>query len=149
MQTLEDRFLKKINKTSSCWLWTGSKTRGGYGNIRAKVNSKWTMRRSHIVSYELYKGPVNGLQVCHSCDTPSCVNPDHLWLGTAKENADDMVSKGRNKISVTRSKITHLDAESIRRLYSKGVLQKDIAALFGIARNTVSTIVNNKRWKPL
>jgi hypothetical protein len=147
-KTLEDRFLSKVDKSEGCWLWIGAKTRGNYGHMRYKKSHGWVMKRSHIVSYELYKGDTKGLLVCHTCDNPSCVNPDHLWLGTVKDNADDMVSKGRGTKKKTRCKLTEELVASMRELYSKGVKQKDLATMFGVKRNTVSIICSLKRWIP-
>ena len=86
------RFESKIIKSNSCWIWSASKDKKGYGNFR---NIK--MERAHRFSYETYKGPIpEDMYVCHSCDVPSCVNPDHLWLGTAKDNSQDRDKKGRH-----------------------------------------------------
>jgi hypothetical protein len=83
----------KINQDTDCWEWQGGKNNVGYGMIRDEHG----MRTTHRVSYELHKGNIpHGMCVCHTCDNPKCVNPDHLWLGTKKENAQDMISKGRN-----------------------------------------------------
>lgn len=87
-----ERFWKYVKKTNTCWNWTGGFLQSGYGIFT--INNK--IVRAHRFSYELHKNkiPVN-LNVCHSCDNPKCVNPSHLWLGTHKENMDDMMRKGR------------------------------------------------------
>lgn len=89
----KERFLSRIRKSESgCWLWTGHRYPNGYGQFY--LSGKMVL--SHRVSYRMHKGEISrGLCVCHTCDTPNCVNPDHLWIGTRKDNMMDMVWKGR------------------------------------------------------
>jgi len=87
-----DRFLNKINKTPTCWLWEGCLRTDGYGCFR--LNGK--TRTTHRLAYEWLVAPIPlGLQVLHRCDNPSCVNPNHLWLGTHGDNMRDAAAKGR------------------------------------------------------
>jgi hypothetical protein len=95
-ETKEERFNKKyiINDVTDCWEWTAALNNIGYGMFRWASNK---MRSAHRVSYELFNGPIpDGMAVCHKCDNPKCVNPEHLWTGTLKQNAQDMVAKGRS-----------------------------------------------------
>ena len=97
MMTLEERFLKKISPepNTGCWLWTGSSDTRGYGHISTGKRTDAPLM-AHRVSYALHCGPIpKGMNVCHTCDTPACVNPDHLWIGSHADNARDMVVKGR------------------------------------------------------
>lgn len=89
---LED-FWKWVDKSGECWLWTGT-TSEGYGRVRHGPKKLL----AHRVAYELTKGPIpKGMEVCHSCDNPTCVNPAHLWLGTHRDNMRDAHQKGRIK----------------------------------------------------
>jgi hypothetical protein len=94
--SIKERFFQKVNKTNSCWLWTGALSSRGYGSFG--VNGKTTA--AHRYSYQMHIGEIpKGLVICHTCDTPSCVNPDHLWAGTQSENMKDMFNKNRHGAS--------------------------------------------------
>ena len=95
LKTLKEKFYERfaVDEQTGCWNWVRGKFTGGYGAIS---HNRKTIK-AHRASYELHFGPIpKNLFVCHKCDNPSCVNPDHLFLGTASDNAKDMVSKGRN-----------------------------------------------------
>ncbi len=149
MKCIEDRFLDKVDKDTStgCWEWTGATTRGGYGHIRRKVGHKeWKMVKAHRVSYELYKGSIGDFHVCHTCDTPKCVNPKHLFLGTNKDNTQDKMSKGRHNYGRnSKQKLLSLEiANSIRK--EKGTMQQ-IAEKYNTSASQVCRIKNNQIWK--
>lgn len=139
---LEDRFLEKVNKADGCWLWTGSKNPNGYGQIRVDKKSILT----HRVSWELYKGPIpKGLFVCHHCDTPACVNPNHLFLGTQSDNIQDMLAKGRSG----NAKLTVDQTREIRERVANGEKPIMIAKEFGVVKSTIYRVVNRKTWKEI
>jgi hypothetical protein len=96
-KSVEPRFwsyVKRLNPTE-CWEWIGKRDKYGYGFLRiGKIRSFQAHRISYLMFYKIQPG---NLFVCHSCDNPPCVNPSHLWLGTAKDNSRDMVSKGRGR----------------------------------------------------
>ena len=145
MKSLEERFIAKVDKDTKtgCWEWTASTNGVGYGQIGKWVgHKKWTMASAHRVSYELYKGSIGDFYVLHTCDNTKCVNPEHLFLGTAKDNMRDKISKGRHpkKYNVLSQEIANL----IRK--EKGT-QKQIAEKFGISVPHVSNIKNNKIWR--
>lgn len=85
-----------VNKTTGCWEWIGAKNNLGYGLMRD--TDKMRMRTSHRMSYEFYNDTIIPVDMCvlHRCDNPCCVNPQHLWLGTRKDNTKDMENKGRH-----------------------------------------------------
>lgn len=100
-QPVEERFWKHVNKTESCWLWTASTGKKGYG----KINVNGVTKSAHRVSYEMSHGAIpRGLGVLHKCDTPLCVRPDHLFIGTNQDNVNDMMSKGRHHVQKTKSR---------------------------------------------
>ena len=91
--SISERIDINVDKGSGCWLWLLSKA-FGYGNF--KVNGK--TKRAHRVAWEEFNGPIpEGMNVCHTCDNPSCVNPEHLFLGTQYDNLQDMKQKGRGR----------------------------------------------------
>ena len=149
-KTFEERFWEKVktSKSNECWEWQGSKIRDGYGHIRDK-EQKYQM--AHRISWQLFNGEIpNGLWVLHKCDNPSCVNPNHLEIGTASKNTLDAYKRGRmNKKGEKNSlaKLTVITVQEIKKLYKNyDLTQKRLAKKFGIGQSAISRIVNNKRW---
>ena len=93
MTPADKRFWSKVKKTDSCWEWIGDKDKNGYGRFRLPMKSV----RAHRHSWFLASGTEPSLLICHKCDNPSCVRPDHLFEGTARDNTADMMAKGRYK----------------------------------------------------
>lgn len=120
---------------TGCWNWKGAKRAGGYGAVRLDGR----IRVAHRASFEDHKGPIPaGMDVCHRCDNPACINPDHLFLGTTADNMADMVAKGRQG-----AKITKADALAIR---TASGTQRELAARFGISQGQISHIRSGKNW---
>ena len=147
-QKIHQRFWAKVNKTKTCWIWTGYKARNGYGcfGLSAHVGPQ----KAHRVSWMLEHGEVpDDLCVLHKCDNPSCVRPDHLFLGTLKDNSQDMVRKGRDRSQGSknpRSKLNEEDVIEIRRLSKLGKTGYKLAKCYGISPASISLIINRKNW---
>ena len=150
MVNWEPRFWAKVARADgdACWQWTAGRFDTGYG---AFTIERRTMK-AHRVSYELAYGPIpDGAFVCHRCDNPTCVRPDHLFLGTPLDNARDRDVKGRGADRrgerAGAAKLTRLQVRRIRQLYASGRLsQAALAARFGISQGTVHVIVTGKCW---
>lgn len=94
-ESLMKRFWEKVQKTETCWIWTAYKNRQGYGKIGTSASKSIN---AHRVSWVIHNGPITDSQfVCHACDNPSCVRPEHLFLGTRQENINDMMLKKRSR----------------------------------------------------
>lgn len=139
----ESRFWSKVDTSGDCWLWTSAATRG-YGVI----GSNGSYEYAHRMSWVLHNGPIpEGLWVLHRCDTPLCVRPDHLFLGTQTDNMRDAAAKGRVRNQST--KLTPDDVQIIRDRYAGGdVSQRELAAEFGVGQTQISRIIRLKRWTP-
>lgn len=149
MKTLEERFNKHWipEPYSGCWLWTGAAGER-YGQIRINRN---LIQPAHRVSYGLFRGEIPaGLNVCHRCDTPCCVNPAHLFLGTQLDNVRDSVHKGRANRAKGElnghAKLTESDIAEIRQSKSK---LREIAQKYGIILNHAYMIRKRKLWRHL
>jgi hypothetical protein len=155
---VEDRFFRHVEKTTSCWLWTGYIDSGGYGTIQIG-HAPWLV---HRVSYELHHGPIPPAAVVrHSCDVRHCVNPDHLLVGTPKENTADMIERGRAAVGEKNAAYRHPERRprgenhgnaklsdaaiaEVRSLYTgnRGEITR-LAERFGVSISNISQIVRN------
>lgn len=142
-----EKLLKRREiSASGCWLWTGPKDRpNGYGLYGGGGRGT---SRVHRLSYELFVGPIpDGLLVCHKCDVCPCFNPDHLFLGTYRDNMRDMVEKGRSgRLRGERGPRAVLNAEQVLAIRADTRLQRVIANEFSIAQTTVSAIKRRLTW---
>jgi HNH endonuclease len=133
-------------------MYLGGWSSGGYGEIYESGKN----RSAHVVSYEIHNGPVPpNKMVLHTCDNPWCVNPAHLFLGTQRENVQDMIAKVRSTIGSFvgekngQATLTEVDVLEIKSLLEDGLAQREIAAAYGIDQSTVSNIKTGKRWSYL
>ncbi len=140
----EDRFWSKVHDRDGegCWEWTASKRKGyGFFQINHKVVT------AHRYSWELHNGPIpNGLHVCHHCDNPACVRPDHLFVGTDKDNAIDKTAKGRN--GLIGSRLTAGKAQLMRAMWDSGeYIHRELCEIFDVTESTTNHVVHRKTWR--
>ena len=149
MVSTHKRFMDKVKVHSNgCWLWTACTDGGGYGLL--KLAGTRTNVKAHRYSYEQYNGNIpTGLMIRHTCDTPACVNPEHLELGTHDDNMNDRRLRGRTAIGVNHSqaKLTVDDVNVIRSRLHNGDTQRVIATDYNIAQSLVSAINTGKLWR--
>lgn len=147
---IADRFWPKVQKTETCWLWIGAlQSSFGHGKISVPGN---TTVSAHRVSWELHHGniPIE-LQVCHHCDNPKCVRPDHLFLGTQADNVADMRAKGRSCVG-SKNGMNKLSADDVREIHAAiqaGERTLDVARRFNTKSGHVMQIARGDRWKHL
>lgn len=143
-RAIERFWSKVIKQPDGCWEWTGALKDGRYGAF----SHRGRIVRAHRFAYEIARGSVpERFCVCHQCDNPRCVRPDHLFLGTMAENVRDRDRKGRTALGMkTKStKLTNEDVREIRRLKSEGMSDTALADMFGVSRSSIWRIANGRR----
>jgi hypothetical protein len=147
VKTRLERFEAFFDKGTGCWLWKGSKTDQGYGHFFNSRFSKPHSMKAHRQSWLLYKGPIpDGLLVLHKCDTPSCVNPDHLFLGTNDDNIDDRNAKERQSRGGrhTPAKLTEY---LVRKIREHPIPSDFLAQELGVTVRTINQIRARESWR--
>lgn len=149
IELIKQKFEEYVIKTDEgCWKWKGTTKGAGYG----KLHLSDSFISAHRASWLIHYGEIpNNLCVLHKCDNPECTNPSHLFIGTSKDNTQDMIKKGRKNpaLGETRSiKLTNEKVLQIKNLLKKNELtQLEIGQLFNVDQSTISNIKRNKRWK--
>lgn len=151
MADLLTRFWSKVDKSGDCWVWTGARSSNGYGHLWVGPTSQG----AHRLSYELAHGPIPGrLLVCHKCDNRPCVNPDHLFLGTWKDNETDCENKGRTRkvgpkgIRSRHAKLTDAIVLEIRNRYAQGGISYEaIGRSYGVTQSCIHGAISGRTWK--
>lgn len=150
---IQERFWKKVDKREDCWVWVAAHDIAGYGRI--KIDGK--LKLAHRAIYEWIHGKIpDGMFICHHCDNPACVNPDHLFLGTRSDNMKDAARKGRLSFPRCKgskngvAKLTEAQVKEMRLKYRRGIVgfgYKSLARLYGVGETTVRHIIKRDTWK--
>lgn len=153
---IEERLRRnmRVNPVSGCWEWQGCK-RSGYGHtiVGSRTDGTRHTERAHRLAYMVWNGEIpRGYDVCHKCDNPACINPNHLFIGTRQDNVDDRERKGRNVIKIgeeqPRSKLTKKVVKEARweRAYRGTSFQK-LADKYGVSKKTMQNAIAGVTWK--
>ena len=155
-QSITDKFWSRVNKNGSipehcpelgnCWEWMGAYT-SKYGSF---TNGLGNRTRAHKASWLINNGNIpDGLWVLHKCDNPKCVRPEHLFIGTAKENTEDMNKKARGSYGENRpaSKLTWNDVDEIRLKHSNGQAIRSLAREYNVSQRAMQAVVRKENWK--
>lgn len=152
---IEERFWSYVQKSAECWNWMGAQDGHGYGHLYYHGR----MQKAHRIVYQLTYGAIPPkTMVCHHCDNPQCVRPDHLFLGNHTTNALDMASKGRQVFQrrperATRgeqhycAKLTDGQVQTIRQQHKQGVSMDVLAQHYGVSKQSIWRIVRRLTWK--
>ena len=139
----------KTASTKDCQVWVRYRTRKGYGQTWDRQQKR--RRRAHRVVWEIFNGPIpKGAFVLHRCDNPPCVNPDHLYVGTAADNTRDMIRRGRVSAGERRdnARLTREMVRQIRHVYASGRKTKAaLARIFGVSPSTIRAAVGRVTWR--
>lgn len=142
---LAERFWRYVEKTSDCWKWTGKATVKGYGRIargRSQGSEHPTNILAHRVSWIIHFGAVpENMNVLHHCDNPSCVRPDHLFLGSQMDNMIDCSEKGR------RGNLTRDAVRDMRTAYRSGKTLRALAVEHAVSKSTAFNVIRGKTWR--
>ncbi len=144
----EIRVWRYLVPSCGCWIWGGTiQKRDGYGVFATKPGKQV---KAHRYVYELFGNKIpSGAHLLHRCDNRKCVNPDHMFIGTNRENTADRVAKGRSAHGVksAKAKLTPDAVTEIRRLLAAGESMSSVARLFGVTAQSIFLIKRGDTWK--
>lgn len=148
-KTLIVRLLEQTKVTKKCWLWQGNTSNGGYGKIRYNGKAEQVHRLSMFAFNDF---DLNSKEfICHKCDVPNCINPDHLFIGTHQDNMTDMANKGRAHKRLgennASAKLKNKDAVEIIERLTKGESCTALAREFKVSKSLIHKIKQGKNWK--
>lgn len=140
-----------IDAQTGCWEWTGTRYESGYGKFPYRTRDcRYRAMPAHRAAWIIHKGPIpEGKLVCHKCDNPGCCNPEHLFLGSHKDNTQDMVRKGRSIRGRKRSRLTEEVVLRIRDEIRQGVTLETLSKRYGLTVSALSRIKTRKTWSHL
>lgn len=146
LKKIEERFLAKVQvRADGCHEWIGAKQSNGYGRFNPFGKSMYAHRFSALLKYGLIH---HDFDICHSCDNRNCVNPEHLFIGSRKDNMQDCQKKGRTaRGSKLSKKLKDEDVIQIRKLYQNGIKNKELAKKFGVTHSNIRKIVTKETWR--
>lgn len=143
-----DRFWARVDicGEDECWEWQGAKSPGSHNYGKLSAWGEQASIYAHRVVWELENGQIpEGMFVCHTCDNPPCCNPDHLFLGTPKDNVQDAISKGRWKTHMQKPALNAEQTETIRSMYGKpGATLKKLSEIFSVCTATIFKVIHRK-----
>jgi len=148
LQTVIDRFWPKVEKTETCWLWTGCFYSTGYGRFLLTFKPKPILVKPHRFSWVLHNGPIRPLDtfVLHTCDIRPCVNPDHLYLGDFQANMKDRHDRGRSARGEGNGN-SKLTKDQIRRIIERGIESSTVLGKeFGASPGHIRKILRREFW---
>lgn len=137
-----------LSDEDSCWIWLGPPDRYGYGRIQVDGKTE----RAHRMSYRVHVGEIPpGMNICHTCDTPACINPHHLFPGTQADNIADKIAKGRGRSlkgdECRNAILSERDVQDVFAEKARGDRVESIAAARGVSTSTVYKILQGHSWK--
>jgi hypothetical protein len=137
-------FWEKVQKTDTCWLWTGARLANGYPVLTLYD----IVYYAHRVSWCIHHGDPGNHQVLHRCDVPNCINPHHLFLGTQRDNMQDCKNKGRSSQPPHKYKLTEAQVQTIKQIHAAGLMgYRLLGQAYNVDRTTIRNIIKGRRWK--